>query len=108
MYVEDLCGTAGVSERTLRAVFNKTFGVGPIRYLRYRRLHLMRAALHAADASRETVAGTATRFGFWEFGRLAQEYHALFGELPSQTLLSERMDRHPIGPLLRFSPVPVN
>ena len=86
LYVEDLCHTVGVSERTLRVVFNETFGVGPLRYLRYRRLHLVRAALHAARPGSDTVTSIATEFGFWEFGRFAREYKALFGELPSQTL----------------------
>jgi len=92
LYIEDLCRVTGVSERTLRSVFNEAFGLGPIRYLRHRRLHLVRAALRAADPGRNTVAGIATEFGFWEFGRLAQEYHALFGERPSQTLGSVKHD----------------
>ena len=86
LHVEDLCRAAGVSERTLRVVFQETFGLGPIRYLRHRRLHLVRAALRTADPSRETVARVAAEFGFWEFGRFAQDYKRLFGELPSQTL----------------------
>jgi len=92
LYVEDLCRAAGVSERTLRAIFNDTFGLGPIRYLRHRRLHLARTALRAARPGRDTVASIAADYGFWEFGRFAQEYRALFGELPSRTLGNTKHD----------------
>jgi len=88
LHVEDLCRVANVSERTLRTVFNETFALGPLRYLRHRRLHLVRAALRAAHPGRDTVASIAAEFGFWEFGRFAKEYKALFGELPSRTLLA--------------------
>ena len=33
-----------------------------------------------------TVTDTATRWGFFHLGRFAEEYAALFYELPSQTL----------------------
>jgi len=90
LYVEDLCNAAGVSERTLRGVFNEYFGIGPIRYLRQRRLHRIRAALLATQQGRDTISSIASGFGVWDFGRFAREYKATFGELPSQTLYGER------------------
>ena len=48
--VPELAAAAGVSERTLRSVFNECFGVGPVRYLQLRQLHQVRRALKAADA----------------------------------------------------------
>jgi hypothetical protein len=38
------------------------------------------------DPSNSTVTGIATDHGFWELGRLAVTYRALFGESPSETL----------------------
>ena len=81
-----LCEAAGVSERTLRSLFTETFGVAPNRYLRIRRLEVIRATLAAADPRSQTVSGIARRFGYSDAGRMAAEYRALFGEYPSATL----------------------
>jgi len=84
--VEQLATAAGVSERTLREAFHQYFGVGPVRYLNRRALHQIRRALKAADPSVATVTEIATQFGVWQFGRFAQDYRVVFGELPSETL----------------------
>lgn len=83
----ELCRTVGVSERTLRTAFVATLGMAPARYLRLRRLHLLRAALAVADQRHTSVAAIASRFGYTDYGRMAADYHALFGEYPSTTLL---------------------
>lgn len=83
----ELCRAAGVSERTLRTAFIATLGMAPARYLRLRRLHLLRAALAVADHSQTSVVVIAKRFGYTDCGRMAADYHALFGEYPSATLL---------------------
>lgn len=83
----ELCRTLGVSERTLRSAFVATLGMAPARYLRLRRLHLLRAALAVADQHQSSVAEIARGFGYTDCGRMAADYHALFGEYPSATLL---------------------
>ena len=88
--VAELATAAGVSERTLRAVFQEYFGAGPVRYLKLRVLNLVRKALQNADSSVATVAQIATQFGIWELGRFAQDYRLLFCELPSETLCRSR------------------
>jgi AraC-like DNA-binding protein len=49
-------------------------------------MHLVRRSLLQADHSIETVTRIATDHGFWELGRLAAAYRALFDEPPSATL----------------------
>jgi transcriptional regulator GlxA family with amidase domain len=61
-------------------------GMGPKHYLLLRRMSLFRSALRASSSAESTVTELATRYGFWQFGRLAVEYRALFGEPPSATL----------------------
>jgi AraC family ethanolamine operon transcriptional activator len=82
-----LAVAAGVSERTLRNVFHDYYGVAPLRYLKLRRLHLVRNALKHADPRQSSVTEIATQFGIWELGRFAQAYRRLFGETPAETLL---------------------
>jgi AraC family ethanolamine operon transcriptional activator len=88
--VTDLASAAGVSERTLRVVFQDYFGMGPVRYLKLRTLNLIRKALQNADPAVTTVTGAATQFGVWELGRFARDYQLLFGERPSETLRHAR------------------
>ena len=77
----------GVSERTLRSVFHAEFGVGPVTYLRRRRLDAVRADILALDPGAATTeADVAHRHGFAHAGRFAAEYRARFGETPSATL----------------------
>lgn len=86
MHVPELCTAIGVSGRTLRACCQEYLGMGPSRYLWLRRMHLVRRQLTLADPSAASVTATATLYGFWELGRFAVAYRALFGELPSVTL----------------------
>jgi AraC family ethanolamine operon transcriptional activator len=86
LLIRDLCEATGVSERTLRNIFQEYFGVGPMRLLKVRQLREIRAALTEADPAHETVGGVAARFGIWDFSLFARNYRALYGEAPSQTL----------------------
>jgi len=86
LYVPELCKAIGVSERTLRVCCQEQLGLGPKRYLLFRRLHLARRALRGALQDTTTVTEIATRYGFWHFGRFAGAYQSLFGEPPSSTL----------------------
>jgi AraC-like DNA-binding protein len=87
-----ICASLGVSERTLRVCCAEFLGMSPGRYIRLRRLNLVRAALRAADPATVSVAELARRCGFSELGRFAVLYRAVFRELPSATLRRPRWD----------------
>jgi AraC-like DNA-binding protein len=86
VYLAEICAATGASERALRNCCQELLGMGPMRYLWLRRMHLARHALLQADPIDTTVTGIAMEYGFWELGRFATEYRTLFGELPSATL----------------------
>jgi AraC family transcriptional regulator, ethanolamine operon transcriptional activator len=87
--VAQLCHALGVSRRTLQNCFHATWGMGPLTWLNTLRLNVARHRLKTATS----VTEAATQLGFWHFGHFAHDYHALFGELPSETLR-----RHRSGP----------
>ena len=90
LYLTEICMAIAVSERTLRGACEEHLGMGPIRYLSLRRMHQVRRALLRADPSRATVTRIATDHGFWELGRFSVAYRALFGEAPSEFIVSAR------------------
>jgi len=100
LYVAEICAGIGVPERTLRACCEEHLGMGPIRYLTLRRMHLARRALLRADPSKSTVTRIATDLGFRELGRFSVGYRMLFGESPSETLHrpAEQTAIHPNRP----------
>jgi AraC-like DNA-binding protein len=86
LYLPEICKAIRVPERTLRLCCQEHLGMGPKRYLMLRRMHLARRAMRRATLGETTVTEVATRYGFWQLGRFAVEYRALFGEPPSATL----------------------
>jgi len=86
LYLTEICAAIGVAERTLRASCEEHLGMGPIRFLTHRRMHLVHRALLRADPSKSTVTSIVTDHGFWELGRFSVAYRTLFGETPSATL----------------------
>ncbi|MGB8742142.1 MAG: helix-turn-helix domain-containing protein [Candidatus Acidiferrum sp.] len=86
LHIPEICAAIGASERTLRVSCLEHVGMGPVRYLWLRRMHLARRSFILADAATSTVTTIATANGFGELGRFAVEYRALFGEAPSATL----------------------
>jgi len=86
MHLTEICAAVGASERTLETCCEEHLGMGPIRYLWLRRMHLARRALIGADPSNTTVTQIATGHGFWELGRFSVSYKDLFEESPSASL----------------------
>jgi AraC-like DNA-binding protein len=89
LYLAEICQAVGASERTLRNCCHEHFGFGPIRYLWLRRMYLARRALLFANPATASVTEIALDHGFWELGRFAIAYKALFGEAPLVSLRRE-------------------
>ena len=60
--------------------------MSPKRFVIHDRLNEVRRALSDPRAAHATVTDIATEHGFFELGRFAGRYKAVFGETPSQTL----------------------
>jgi AraC-like DNA-binding protein len=102
--VSDVCEALAIPLRTLQAACGEFLGMGPKQYLVLRRLHLANRALRRAGPADTSVTSVALRCGFWELGRFAGAYRALFGEPPSLTLASAQARAENTSPkLARFA-----
>ena len=86
LFIRDLCSAAGVSERTLRNIFQEYFGVGPMRLLKAIQLQNIRVALLCADPERDKVTHIASRYGVSDFSLFARNYKSMYGETASVAL----------------------
>lgn len=86
VHVSELCAAFRVSRRGLHRAFHEVFGIGPVTFLRHKRLCAIYRALRDGSPGKTTVSATALQQGFVELGRFSQYYRTLFGEYPSQTL----------------------
>lgn len=83
--ITELCERTGTKERTLHLCCVEAFGRPPMQLLTELRLNGVRRGLtHPKRGTSVTQAAAA--FGFTHFGRFAQSYARMFGELPSKTL----------------------
>jgi AraC-like DNA-binding protein len=85
--IADIGATLGVSKRILRECCNRHLGIGPSRYRRLRRMQEVHRALKSETPGALSVSEVVTRHGFHDLGRFAANYRAIYGELPSATLL---------------------
>lgn len=87
--VEELCLRLRTSRRTLQNSFRQVADATPVHYLRCVRLNAVRRQLMSTRAVDLNIAQAAADRGFNHLSHFAQQYKALFGELPSQTLRGE-------------------
>jgi AraC family ethanolamine operon transcriptional activator len=87
IYSEELAREVGVSVRTLHSAILKHRGMSLHRYLRLKRLWLVRQRLREGDIS---VKACALAHGFWHLGEFSKSYRRHFGEAPSETVAQKR------------------
>jgi AraC family ethanolamine operon transcriptional activator len=87
IYSEDIAREVGISVRTMHDTILRYCGMSLHRYLRLRRLWLVRRQLLAGA---DSVKATALAFGFWHLGDFSASYRLQFGETPSETLARSR------------------
>jgi AraC-like DNA-binding protein len=86
LHISELCSRLGMSRRSLHRAFHEVFGIGPVTFLRHKRLCAVHSILKASMPGGTTVGEVAIQQGFVELGRFSHEYQVMFGEYPSQTL----------------------
>jgi AraC-like DNA-binding protein len=87
VYSSELAKQIGVSVRTMHDAVKRYRGMTLHRYLRLRRLWLVRKRLIEGSQS---VKACALAFGFWHLGDFSVSYRSQFGETPSETLARSR------------------
>lgn len=87
IYSSDLAREIGVSVRTVHDAVQRYRGMSLHRYLRLRRLWLVRQNLLAGAHS---VKACALAYGFWHLSDFSRIYRSHFGESPSETLSKSR------------------
>ena len=90
IYTEELCDTLAVSASSLAEAFRAVFAISPHRFLKLRRLSMVRGALRTPEGPAPLVKSVALSHGFWHRGQFAHDYHETFGEAPSETLARAR------------------
>ncbi|WP_028136747.1 AraC family transcriptional regulator [Bradyrhizobium japonicum] len=83
IYSDEIARKLGLSVRTMHDIVRRYRGMSLHRYLRLRRLWLVRRRLLAGA---DSVKAVALAFGFWHLSDFSRSYRDQFGETPSQTL----------------------
>jgi AraC family ethanolamine operon transcriptional activator len=83
IYSDEIARKLGLSVRTMHDVVRRYRGMSLHRYLRLRRLWLVRRRLLAGA---DSIKAVALAYGFWHLSDFSRSYRDQFGETPSQTL----------------------
>ena len=83
---DQLAEVSSCSIRTLSRSFEKKYGVGPMAFIKQRRLDAAYLDLLSAKPDTTTVTQVAINYGFAHTGKFAIEYGKAFGESPSTSL----------------------
>ncbi|MFC7478099.1 helix-turn-helix domain-containing protein [Dankookia sp. GCM10030260] len=86
IYTEELCDALAVSTSSLADAFRSVFDITPHRFLKLRRMSMVRVALQSREGPMPLIKCVALAHGFWHLGQFAHDYRSIFGETPSDTL----------------------
>jgi AraC family ethanolamine operon transcriptional activator len=87
IYSSELAQQVGVSVRSMHDAVRRYRGMSLHKYLRLRRLWLVRQRLRGGT---DSVKACALAFGFWHLSDFSKSYRFQFGESPSETLARSR------------------
>ncbi len=90
---ERLAQHAGLSVRSLYALFEKRAGMTPKAYIRKKKLEHVYSTLIDPASRVANVTAVALEFGFTHLGRFAELYRHTFGVLPSTSLKARQDNR---------------
>ena len=82
----ELARLAGVSIRTLSRAFARRHGIGPMAFLKRRRLEAAHTELLLAKPGEKRITDIALRYDFTQPSKFSSDYKATFNETPSDTL----------------------
>lgn len=85
--LERICASMDCGMRSLIYAFKDSFGLGPMAYLKIRRLNAARRKLKAAHG-RTRIFDIAADYGFWHMGHFGADYKRMFGMTASETIAS--------------------
>jgi AraC family ethanolamine operon transcriptional activator len=88
--LETLSLETGASPRTLEIAFREFLNITVVQYIKNRRLIAINHIFLDPQTTATSVSVLARAHGFNHMGHFASDYHALFGEHPSETLLMQR------------------
>jgi AraC family ethanolamine operon transcriptional activator len=88
--LETLSLETGASPRTLEIAFREFLNITVVQYIKNRRLIAINHIFLDPQTTATSVTVLARALGFNHMGHFASDYHALFGEYPSETLLMQR------------------
>ena len=86
---DTLAEVSGRSIRSLSRIFQQKHGMGPMTFLRCRRLEAIYLDLLGAEPGSTTVIRVVTSYGFTHSGKFSIDYKTMFGESPSATLVKK-------------------
>ena len=84
--LDELVEQSGVSIRTLQCGFKKTHGLGPMAFVRQKKLEGIYRELLRNNMTKIKIADLAKQWGFAHASHFARIYKKQFDELPSETL----------------------